>query len=81
MFQRKVLLVLSFLCHFKQEEIKIGDYATKSAVKSESFFFQVNLYKCEIYFSYLKDKYYLCCSRLLKIILKLKKAVLQIKLV
>lgn len=80
MFQHKVLVVLSFLCHFKQEVVKIGNYAAKSTVKSKSFFLNKSMLSMKFIFLIQRISKISALAHCLKIPLKFKKAVLQIKL-
>lgn len=81
MFQHKVLVVLSFLCHFKQEVVKTGNYAAKSTVKSESFFLTKSVLSAKLIFLIQRISKMSALAHCLKIPLKFKKTVLQIKLV
>lgn len=56
MFQHKVLVVLSFLCHFKQEVVKIGNYAAESTVKSKRFFLNKSVLSVKLAFLIQRDK-------------------------
>lgn len=81
MFQHKVLVVLSFLCHFKQEVVKIGNYAAKSTVKSKSFFLNKSVLSVKLIFLTQRISKISALAHCLKIPLKFKNTVLQIKLV
>lgn len=75
MFQHKVLVVLSFLCHFKQEVVKIGNYAAKSTVKSKSFFLNKFVLSVKLIFLIRRISKISAPARCLKIPLKFKKIV------
>lgn len=78
MFQHKVLVVLSFLCHFKEEVVKIGNYAAKRTVKSKSFFPDKSVLSVKLAFLIQRISKISALAHCLKIPLKFKKMFLLV---